>query len=108
MGTSCHQSAAAVSNHEMVRSLYSSAFGRGGVDPAVKQLSLSLRRLRPSPFQTNADKYQVRAIVSGTVRNMTTYAAIVDLEEGIEGMIHISDMSWGSPVSHPNQILKKG
>ncbi len=78
------------------------------VDPAAKRISLGIRQVQPNPWDTIGERYPVGSIVEGTVRTLTDFGAFIGLEEGIDGLIHISDMSWTRHVKHPSELLKKG
>ncbi len=78
------------------------------VDQTDRKLSLSIRQLKQSPWELVRDHYQAGQIVSGKVRSITDFGAFVGLPEGIDGLIHISDMSWTKHIKHPSEILKKG
>jgi small subunit ribosomal protein S1 len=78
------------------------------VNPETRRLSLSLRATEPNPWEQLAEKYRIGDRVHGTVRNLTDFGAFVEIEEGIDGLIHVSDMSWGRRVKHPSEVLKKG
>ena len=73
-----------------------------------RRISLSLKALEQNPWDSAPDRYPVGSVVSGKVRNLTDFGAFVELEEGIDGLIHISDMSWNRRLKHPNEVLKKG
>lgn len=73
-----------------------------------RRISLSLRALEQNPWDTVADRYPVGTVISGKVRNLTDFGAFVEVEDGIDGLIHISDMSWNRRIKHPNEVLKKG
>lgn len=73
-----------------------------------QKISLGVRQLSENPWDMVQHNYPVGAHVRGKIRNLTTYGAFVELEEGIDGMIHVSDMSWTRKFSHPGEILKKG
>jgi len=73
-----------------------------------RRISLSLKALEQNPWDTIAERYPVGAVISGKVRNLTDFGAFVEVEEGIDGLIHISDMSWNRRIKHPNEVLKKG
>jgi small subunit ribosomal protein S1 len=77
------------------------------VNPDEQKLSLSLRALEQNPWDTIQDKYPIGSRVKGIVRNLTAYGAFVELEEGIDGMIHVSDLSWTRKINHPSELLKK-
>ncbi|MFI5335937.1 MAG: 30S ribosomal protein S1 [Opitutales bacterium] len=79
-----------------------------GIQKDEQKISLGLRQLEPNPWDMVRHNYPVGARVRGKVRNMTTYGAFVELEEGIDGMVHVSDMSWTRKVNHPSELLKKG
>src|SRR5438132_3849488 len=78
------------------------------VNVANRRISLSLKALEQNPWDTAAERYPVGSVVHGKVRNLTDFGAFVELEEGIDGLIHISDMSWNRRLKHPNEVLKKG
>jgi small subunit ribosomal protein S1 len=78
------------------------------VNPETRRLSLSLRATEPNPWEQLAEKYRIGDRIQGTVRNLTDFGAFVEIEEGIDGLIHVSDMSWGRRVKHPSEVLKKG
>ncbi|HEX7578730.1 MAG TPA: 30S ribosomal protein S1 [Thermoanaerobaculia bacterium] len=78
------------------------------VNTETRRLSLSLRATEPNPWEQLAEKYRVGTRVTGTVRNLTDFGAFVEIEEGIDGLVHVSDMSWGRRVKHPSEVLKKG
>jgi len=78
------------------------------VDAGERRISLGLKQVEPNPWQQLADKYQTGARIEGTVRNLTDFGAFVEVEEGIDGLIHISDMSWSKRIAHPSEVLKKG
>jgi small subunit ribosomal protein S1 len=79
-----------------------------GVDKEGQQLSLGMKQTQENPWTRVAEKYPVDALVEGKVRNLTNYGAFVELEEGIDGLLHVSDMSWTRKISHPNEMLEKG
>ena len=79
-----------------------------GIQREEQKISLGLRQLEPNPWDMVRHNYPVGARVRGKVRNMTTYGAFIELEEGIDGMVHVSDMSWTRKVNHPSEVLKKG
>jgi len=78
------------------------------VNLANRRISLSLKALEQNPWVTAAERYPVGSVITGKVRNLTDFGAFVELEEGIDGLIHISDMSWNRRLKHPNEVLKKG
>jgi small subunit ribosomal protein S1 len=73
-----------------------------------RRISLSLKALEQNPWDTIADRYPVGSVITGKVRNLTDFGAFVEVEEGIDGLIHISDMSWNRRLKHPSEVLKKG
>lgn len=73
-----------------------------------QKISLSMRQLEENPWDTIQERYPLNAQVKGVVRNLTAYGAFVELEEGIDGMIHVTDLSWTRKVNHPSEVLKKG
>ena len=79
-----------------------------GVNKEEQKISLGIRQLEPNPWDEIEHKYPIGKQVKGVVRNMTAYGAFVELEEGIDGMIHVSDMSWTRKINHPSEMLKKG
>ncbi len=79
-----------------------------GIQKEEQKISLGLRQLEPNPWDMVRHNYPIGARVRGKVRNMTTYGAFIELEEGIDGMVHVSDMSWTRKVNHPSELLKKG
>jgi small subunit ribosomal protein S1 len=79
-----------------------------GVDAAGQQLSLGIKQTMTNPWDTVTDKYSEGSVVTGKVRNLTNYGAFVELEQGIDGLLHVSDMSWTRKVSHPSEVVEKG
>jgi small subunit ribosomal protein S1 len=79
-----------------------------GVNKEDQKISLGVRQLEPNPWDEIEQRYVIGKQVRGQVRNMTAYGAFVELEEGIDGMVHVSDLSWNKKVNHPSEILKKG
>jgi small subunit ribosomal protein S1 len=73
-----------------------------------KKISLGLRQKTRNPWEVLAEKYPPGSHIKGKVRNMTTYGAFVEIENDIDGMIHVSDMSWTRKINHPNEVLKVG
>ncbi|MBU4200164.1 MAG: 30S ribosomal protein S1 [Verrucomicrobia bacterium] len=73
-----------------------------------QKISLGIRQTTANPWDLVRERYPVGSRVKGTVRNFTSYGAFVELQEGIDGMIHVSDMSWTRKVNHPSEVLKKG
>lgn len=79
-----------------------------GINKDEQKISLGIRQLEPNPWDMVRHNYPVGARVHGKVRNLTTFGAFVELEEGIDGMVHVSDMSWTRRINHPGEMLKKG
>jgi small subunit ribosomal protein S1 len=79
-----------------------------GINREEQKISLGVRQLESNPWDGAAAKYTVGVKVKGQVRNLTSYGAFVELEEGIDGMIHVSDMSWTRKINHPSEVMKKG
>jgi small subunit ribosomal protein S1 len=73
-----------------------------------QKISLGVRQLEKNPWDTATENYRIGDRVKGKVRNLTTYGAFVELEDGIDGMVHVNDMSWTRKINHPSEILKKG
>ena len=78
------------------------------VNPQKQEISLGMKQIEENPWDVVEEKYQVGTIIRGVVRNLTNYGAFVEIEEGIDGLLHVSDMSWTRKVSHPNEMVKKG
>src|SRR6187431_622323 len=79
-----------------------------GVDPTARRISLGLKQVESNPWNDLGEKYPVGTKIKGKVRNLTEFGAFVEVEEDIDGLIHISDMSWSKRVKHPSEVLKKG
>ena len=79
-----------------------------GVNKEDQKISLGVRQLEPNPWDEIEQRYVIGKQVRGQVRNMTAYGAFVELEEGIDGMVHVSDISWTKKINHPSEALKKG
>jgi len=73
-----------------------------------RSISLSLKDTLPDPWESVAQKYAVGSRVAGKVRNLTDFGAFVEIEDGIDGLVHVSDMSWTRRIKHPSEVLKKG
>ena len=78
------------------------------VNRAAKRISLGMKQVEPDPWATIEERYHPGARVAGKVRNLTDFGAFIELEPGVDGLLHISDMSWTRSVGHPSEILKKG
>jgi small subunit ribosomal protein S1 len=79
-----------------------------GVDATARRISLGLKQVETNPWHELADKYPVGSKIVGKVRNLTEFGAFVEVEDDIDGLIHISDMSWSKRIKHPSEVLKKG
>jgi small subunit ribosomal protein S1 len=79
-----------------------------GINREEQKISLGLRQLEANPWDQAMDKYPAGTKVKGKIRNLTSYGAFIELEEGLDGMIHVSDMSWTRKINHPSEVLKKG
>ena len=79
-----------------------------GVNKDEQKISLGVRQMETNPWDEMEHKYPIGKTVKGVVRNMTAYGAFVELEEGVDGMVHVSDMSWTRKINHPSETLKKG
>jgi small subunit ribosomal protein S1 len=78
-----------------------------GVNKEEQKISLGLRQLEPNPWDEIEKKFTIGSRVKGQIRNMTAYGAFVELEDGIDGMIHVSDLSWTRKINHPSEVFKK-
>jgi small subunit ribosomal protein S1 len=79
-----------------------------GINREEQNISLGLRQLETNPWEKALEKYPAGTHVKGKIRNLTSYGAFIELEEGLDGMIHVSDMSWTRKINHPSEVLKKG
>jgi small subunit ribosomal protein S1 len=78
------------------------------VNPTERRISLGMRQLAPNPWDSLIEKYPVGATVEGRVRNLTEFGAFIEIEDGIDGLVHVSNLSWTTRVKHPSEVLKKG
>jgi len=78
-----------------------------GVNKEEQKISLGLRQLEPNPWDEIEKKFEIGSRVKGHIRNMTAYGAFVELADGIDGMIHVSDLSWTRKINHPSEVFKK-
>ncbi len=78
------------------------------VNKDKQEISLGIKQTEVNPWELVADKYPPGTIIEGKVRNLTTYGAFIEIEPGIDGLLHITDMSWTKKITHPNEMLKKG
>jgi small subunit ribosomal protein S1 len=79
-----------------------------GINKEKQEISLGMKQTQANPWDKVADRYPPGAIVEGTVRNLTNYGAFIEIEEGIDGLLHVSDMSWTRKISHPSEVVEKG
>ncbi len=78
------------------------------VKPRDRRVSLGIKQLEADPWTTVAERYAIGSVVEGRVRKLTDFGAFVEIEEGIDGLVHISDLSWTKRVKHPSEVVKKG
>ena len=78
------------------------------VDPKQNRISLGMKQLEPNPYEQLTEKYPPGTVVKGLVRNIADFGVFVEIEEGIDGLVHISDMSWTQRVKHPSELFQKG
>jgi small subunit ribosomal protein S1 len=79
-----------------------------GVDVAKSRISLSMKRLEANPWDTIAENYPIGAIIEGKIKNVSKFGVFVGIDQGIDGLVHISDMSWTQKINHPSELYKKG
>jgi len=78
-----------------------------GINKEEQKISLGVRQLEPNPWDDVETRYPIGSTIKGEVRNLTPYGAFIELEDGIDGMVHVSDLSWTRKINHPSEILKK-
>ncbi|MFZ1934529.1 MAG: 30S ribosomal protein S1 [Thermoguttaceae bacterium] len=78
-----------------------------GINKEKQEISLGMKQTQENPWDRVGDRYPLGAVVKGTVRNLTNYGAFIEIEEGIDGLLHVSDMSWTRKISHPNEMVEK-
>jgi small subunit ribosomal protein S1 len=78
------------------------------VKPRERRISLGIKQLEADPWTTIADRYSIGSVVEGRVRKLADFGAFVEIEEGIDGLVHVSDMSWTAHIKHPSELVKKG
>src|SRR5208337_2875583 len=78
------------------------------INKEKQEISLGIKQVQPNPWEKVAEKYKPGVVVTGAVRNLTNYGAFIEIEEGIDGLLHVSDMSWVRKVGHPSDVLNKG
>ncbi len=79
-----------------------------GIDTRDRRISLGMKQLQPNPWDSIASRYQVGTKVIGKVRNLTDFGAFIEVEDGVDGLVHVSDISWSKKLKHPKEALKKG
>ncbi len=79
-----------------------------GVDLKARRISLGMKQVQSNPWQTLRERYQIGSRVSGRVRNLTDFGAFIEVEDGVDGLVHVSDISWNKRIKHPGEVLKKG
>src|SRR5438876_7839695 len=78
------------------------------INKEKQEISLGMKQVQPNPWDKVAERYPPGTVISGVVRNLTNYGAFVEIEEGIDGLLHVSDMSWVRKVAHPSEVVSKG
>src|SRR5947209_2559436 len=78
------------------------------INQEKQEISLGMKQVQPNPWDKVAERYPTGTVITGTVRNLTNYGAFIEIEEGIDGLLHVSDMSWVRKVSHPSEVVQKG
>jgi small subunit ribosomal protein S1 len=78
------------------------------VKPKERRVSLGIKQLEADPWTTVAERYSIGSVVEGRVRKLTDFGVFIEIEEGIDGLVHISDLSWTKRVGHPSEVVKKG
>ena len=78
------------------------------VDPDKKRISLGMKQVEPNPWDVIAEKYPEGTVIEGKIKNITDFGLFIGIDEGIDGLVHISDISWIKRVRHPSELYKKG
>jgi len=78
------------------------------VNPSDRRISLGMKQLESNPWETLHEKYPINSTVEGRVRNLTDFGAFIEIEDGIDGLVHVSNLSWTKRVKHPSEVVKKG
>src|SRR5207244_3982729 len=78
------------------------------INKEKQEISLGMKQVMPNPWDKVAERYPPNTVVSGVVRNLTNYGAFIEIEEGIDGLVHVSDMSWGRNIAQPSEVVGKG
>jgi len=79
-----------------------------GINKEKQEISLGMKQTQENPWDRVAERYPPGSVIQGTVRNLTNYGAFIEIEEGIDGLLHVSDMSWTRKISHPSEVVEKG
>ncbi|MEG2140249.1 MAG: 30S ribosomal protein S1 [Bilophila sp.] len=79
-----------------------------GVDPEKKRISLGMKQIKPNPWELVGEKYPEGTILEGVIKNITEFGMFIGIEDGIDGLIHVSDISWTKKIRHPNELFKVG
>jgi small subunit ribosomal protein S1 len=78
------------------------------IDPKARRISLGMKQVQSNPWDTLKERYEVGSRVKGRVRNLTDFGAFIEVEDGVDGLVHVSDISWAKRIKHPGEVLKKG
>ncbi len=78
------------------------------INKEKQEISLGMKQVQPNPWDKVAERYPPGTVISGVVRNLTNYGAFIEIEEGIDGLLHVGDMSWVRKVAHPSEVVSKG
>jgi len=78
------------------------------IDPKAKRIALGMKQIEPNPWTLLEDKYPIGSVIKGQIRNVTDFGIFVGVEEGIDGLVHVSDISWTQRIKHPGELFKKG
>jgi small subunit ribosomal protein S1 len=78
------------------------------INKEKQEISLGIKQVQPNPWDKVAERYPPGSVISGVVRNLTNYGAFIEIEDGIDGLLHVSDMSWVRKVGHPSEVVAKG
>jgi small subunit ribosomal protein S1 len=78
------------------------------IDPKAKRIALGMKQIEPNPWTLLEDKYPIGSVIKGQIRNVTDFGIFVGVEEGIDGLVHVSDISWTQRIKHPGELYKKG
>lgn len=78
------------------------------IDPKAKRIALGMKQIEQNPWTVLEDKYPIGSVIKGIVRNVTDFGVFVGVEDGVDGLVHVSDISWTVRVKHPGELYKKG